>query len=108
MSVLVPKTTCLWNNPSITIQKQELKWRSWSDKGITTIGDITSDTNVKPFKLLVIEFNLTNVREIQFSVNLLTAYFYEENGPILTSITECRWNTVFKTKRPKDNKSLHM
>ena len=49
MEIMVPKTPCLWNNPSITIQRQGLKWRSWSDKGIRTFGDM----NVKPFKQLV-------------------------------------------------------
>ena len=56
VEITVPKTTRLWNNPSITIQKEELKWRSWRDKGIT-IGDITSHTNIKPFEQLVISLN---------------------------------------------------
>lgn len=61
MKIAVPNTTYLWNNPSICIQEQQLKWKSWRDKGIATIGDLMSDTNIKPFKQLVTEFNLTNL-----------------------------------------------
>lgn len=60
IEISVPKNTFLWNNPSITIQKEELKWKSWSDKGITTIGDITCHTKIKHFEQLVTEFNLIN------------------------------------------------
>lgn len=66
MKIAVPKTTYLWNNPSISIQKQQLKWGSWSDKGVTTIGDLISDTNIKPFKQLVTEFNLTNKEFLRY------------------------------------------
>ncbi len=60
IEISVPKNTYLWNNPSIKIQKEELKRVSWRDRGITTVGDIISHSNIKPFEQLVREFNLTN------------------------------------------------